>query len=140
MEQPARAAPRRARGPGALAAWLPALAWAGLIFLLSAQPGLRFADDPLLDLVVRKVGHMGVFGILAGLVWLALARTTALRRPWLGALAVAVLYAVGDELHQGLVAGRTASALDVAIDALGVVAALAALRWLGRLRDRHRAG
>ncbi len=60
--------------------WAPVLGWAGLIFVLSAQPDLRFASDPGLDFVVRKLGHMGVFGILALLAWRALAGTTAWRR------------------------------------------------------------
>ena len=117
-----------------LLAWLPALAWAGLIFGLSAQPNLRFAEDASLDFVVRKAGHMGVFGILALLVWRALAMTTAWRRPrtWLVALGAAVLYAATDELHQGFVAGRHPSPVDVGIDATGAVLAIALVLALAR--------
>ena len=107
--------------------WLPAIAWAGLIFAFSAQPNLRFVPDEFLDFVVRKLGHMGVFGILALLLWRALATTTAWRRPWAWALALTVLYAVTDELHQGGVAGRHASAVDVGIDAAGALIAVAAV-------------
>ncbi len=63
-------------------AWLPAVAWAALIFAFSAQPGLTFVPDEGLDLVVRKLGHMGIFGILALLLWRAVATTTRVRRPW----------------------------------------------------------
>ena len=52
-------------------AWLPAIAWAGLIFVFSAQPNLRFVPDEGLDFLVRKAGHMGIFGILALLLWLS---------------------------------------------------------------------
>ncbi len=52
-----------------LSGWLPVVAWTALIFALSAQPNLRFASDPGLDFVVRKLGHIGVFGILALLLW-----------------------------------------------------------------------
>jgi hypothetical protein len=62
-----------------LAAWLPAIAWAGLIFAFSAQPNLRFLSDASLDFVIRKAGHMGAFGILALLLWRAIAATTARR-------------------------------------------------------------
>jgi len=62
---------------------------------------LRFVPDQNLDFLVRKAGHMGVFGILALLLWRALAGTTAWRRPWAWALAVTVLYAATDEIHQG---------------------------------------
>ena len=92
---------RTLRGSGRpLLAWVPAIAWAGLIFAFSAQPNLRFVPDAGLDFLVRKAGHMGVFGILALLLWRAMAGTTAWRRPWAWALALAVLYAASDELHQ----------------------------------------
>ena len=64
-------------------AWLPAIAWAGLIFAFSAQPNLRFLSDASLDFVIRKAGHMGAFGILALLLWRAIAATTA-RAPAVG--------------------------------------------------------
>jgi VanZ family protein len=108
-----------------LAAWLPAVAWAGLIFAFSAQANLRFVPDEGLDFVIRKLGHMAVFGVLALLLWRALAMTTALRRPWLWALALTVLYAITDEFHQSFVAGRSASMRDVGIDAAGALAAVA---------------
>jgi VanZ family protein len=108
-------------------AWFPAIAWAGLIFALSAQPNLRFVPDAGLDFLVRKAGHMAVFGILALLTWRALATTTAWRRPWAWALALAVLYAVTDELHQGFVGGRHPSPVDVGIDAAGALIAIVAV-------------
>jgi len=111
-----------------LSAWAPVMVWAGLIFTLSAQPDLRFLPDSGLDFVVRKVGHMGVFGILALLVWRAFVITTAWTRPWAWAFGLTVLYAASDELHQGLVAGRYLSGVDVAIDALGALVAIAAVR------------
>jgi len=115
--------------------WLPVVIWAILIFALSAQPNLRFVPDAGLDFIVRKLGHMGVFGILALLLWRALARTTAWRWPWAWAFALAILYAASDELHQGFVAGRHPSASDVGIDAAG---ALIALVVVGLIRSRRR--
>ena len=115
-------------------AWLPVISWAALIFAFSAQPNLRFMPDAGLDFLVRKAGHMGVFGILALLLWRALAGTTAWRRPWAWALALAVLYAATDELHQGFVAGRHESAVDVGIDAAGAIIAVAAA---GLVRSRR---
>ena len=122
------------RPGGRVAAWLPVIGWAALIFAFSAQPNLRFVPDAGLDFVVRKAGHIGVFGILALLLWRALAGTTAWRRPWAWALALAVLYAATDEFHQGFVAGRHESAVDVGIDAAGAIIAVAAV---GLLRSRR---
>ncbi len=107
-----------------LAAWAPAIAWAGLIFAFSAQPGLRFVPDDGLDFVVRKLGHMAVYGILALLLWRAVATTTARRWPWAWAVAIAVLYAITDELHQAFVATRHPSPVDVGIDAAGALIAV----------------
>ena len=124
-----------------LLAWLPVLAWAGLIFALSAQPDLRFVEDEFLDFVVRKVGHMGVFGILALLTWRALGLTTVWRQPRtpVVALGVTVAYAITDELHQGLVAGRYPSPVDAGIDIVGALIAIGiVLAIAGRLRWRAR--
>ena len=126
---------RALRGSGwPLVAWLPAIAWAGLIFVFSAQPNLRFVPDEGLDFLVRKAGHMAVFGILALLLWRSVAGTTAWRRPWAWALALAVLYAITDELHQGFVAGRHPAAVDVGIDSAGALLAVVAA---GLLRSRR---
>jgi VanZ family protein len=126
-ERPAHTArPRRAL----LVGWAPVVGWAALIFAFSAQSGLTFVPDAGLDFVVRKIGHMAVFGILALLLWRALAGTTAVRRPWAWAFALAVLYAATDELHQAFVAGRHPSALDVAIDAAGALIVVVATRLI----------
>ena len=119
-----------------LVAWLPVIAWAGVIFAFSAQPNLRFVPDQNLDFLVRKAGHMGVYGILALLLWRALGVTTAWRRPWAWALVLAVLYSITDEFHQGSVAGRHPSALDVGIDAAGALIAVAAIGAVRARRSR----
>ena len=110
------------------------ITWAGLIFAFSAQPNLRFAPDESLDFLIRKAGHMGVFGILALLSWRAVAGTTAWHRPWAWALALTILCAVTDEFHQGFVAGRHPSAVDVGIDAAGALIAIVAV---GIVRSRR---
>lgn len=116
--------------------WLPAVAWAGLIFWLSAQPNLRFEPDAVLDFVVRKLGHMAVFGILALLLWGAIAVTAPLRPGWAWAAALGLLYAASDEFHQGFTAGRHPAATDVGIDGLGIAFAVAGgltvLAWRAR--------
>jgi VanZ family protein len=122
-----RTAPRAHALRPLLVGWLPVIAWAGLIFAFSAQPNLRFVPDQNLDFLVRKAGHMGVYGILALLLWRTLAGTIAWRRPWAWALVLTILYAITDEFHQGFVAGRHESALDVGIDAAGALIAVVAV-------------
>ncbi len=112
-----------------LVPWVPVAVWALLIFWLSATPELRFVPDARLDLIVRKLGHMGVFGTLALLLWSALATTTAARPAVVWAAVLALAYAASDEFHQGFTPGRDPSVRDVLIDGLGIVVALV----LGRL-------
>lgn len=106
--------------------WAPALAIMAVLFVLSAQPDLGTGLGRL-DLVLRKLGHMGAYGVL----WWALLYAVGERRPGL-ATALALAYAVSDEIHQSFVAGRNGTAHDVAIDALGMMLAAGAwLRWRG---------
>ena len=120
----------------ALAAWLPAIVIAAIIFTLSAQPNLRVTEG-LTDLVLRKLAHLAVFGLLAaggvrGLTFHGLAGRAAL----VGAAAIATAYAVSDEFHQTFVTGRSGSPIDVAIDVVGIIAALAVIAANPRLRAR----
>jgi VanZ family protein len=78
---------------------------------------------------------MAVFGILALLVWRALATATRIPRPAIWAIALTVLYAITDELHQGAVSGRHASPVDVGIDAAGAIVAVAVIGLLHRRRS-----
>jgi VanZ family protein len=94
-----------------LSLWLPVVCWMALIFGLSSIPHLSSGLGTW-DLVLRKGAHMTEYAILAVLLWRAL-------RNELAALAVAIVYAGTDELHQAFVRGRHASPVDVAIDALG---------------------
>ena len=84
--------------------WLPVVLWAGLIFAFSAQSNLRFAQTDAVDLVVRKAGHMFVFGVLAILLWRAL--TSALiDRAVVWSWLIAAAYAGTDEFHQSFTTG-----------------------------------
>jgi VanZ family protein len=102
-----------------LSLWLPVVAWAGVIFALSAIPSLSSGLGDW-DYVLRKCAHMTEYAVLAILLVRALGRE-------LPAFLAAVAYAATDELHQHFVPGRHASPLDVAIDAVGITIGL--LAW-----------
>jgi VanZ family protein len=115
--------------------WLPAAAQATLIFVLSAQPDLHLADEPLLDFVLHKAGHLAVYAVLAAVIAWALDLPGAVRsRVWTAAVVGCLAYAASDELHQGFVQGRHASAVDIAIDMFGALLGLAAYAWVTRNR------
>ena len=109
-----------------LSLWIPVALWAGFIFYLSSVPNLRFMKNDLLDFVVRKVGHMGVFGILARLFTRALTGSTwwSWKKIFTASLVLTFLYACSDEYHQAYVPGRHPSSKDVAIDTFGAWLAL----------------
>jgi VanZ family protein len=96
------------------------VAWAALIFLLSAIPSLNSGLGTW-DTVLRKAAHVTEYAVLGVLLWRALGAE-------LPALAAAVGYAISDEIHQTFVRGRHGSPVDVAIDTAGVLLGLAVLR------------
>ncbi len=115
------------------AAWLAVAAWAALIFTLSAQstlPDLTHGMPDLQDIA----GHLAAYAGLASWLALALRQMPGVRRPWLWAFVLAVLYGLSDEFHQSFVPNRHPDLFDVATDMVG--AALALWFWRRRLRAR----
>ncbi len=108
-----------------LTVWLPVFVWAAVIFAFSSIPHLS-SGLGVWDTVLRKGAHLTEYAILGALLYRAFGREEL-------ALAAGIAYAATDELHQHFVRGRHASAIDVAIDAVGV--ALGMLIWL-RVRER----
>lgn len=98
------------------------MAWAALIFALSSIPSLSTGLG-VWDLALRKLAHVGEYAVLGALLLRALSATGP-------ALVLGVMYAVTDEIHQHFVPGRTASALDVVIDAVGVLLGIGVYRRL----------
>ena len=81
-----------------------------LIFFLSSLPGSAAGIPPPWD----KLAHALEYALLAFLLGRGLGR-------WDGAVALAVLYGLSDELHQRYVPGREASAGDLLADAVGAL-------------------
>jgi VanZ family protein len=109
--------------------WLPLLAWMGLIFGLSAQPDLPHPEMGWADLLLSSGAHAFVFGVLAVLWRRALG---GVRRAWLVALALTLLYALSDEFHQMFVPGRCADPWDLVCDGAGAAAGLILWQWWRR--------
>jgi VanZ family protein len=137
-----------------IAIWLPPIAWAAIIFGFSGgpfsgqktggivEPLLRFFFPWLSDtaiyvihISIRKLGHLSEYFILGLLVMRSLlqqSRAKLSRRHAVLAIALTSVYAISDELHQAWVPDRSASILDVLIDAIG---AIGGIFWL-YLRNR----
>ncbi|GAB4528961.1 MAG: VanZ family protein [Anaerolineae bacterium] len=115
--------------------WLPPLLWMGLIFYLSAQPKLPSPPEPVLDLILKKGAHFGVYAVLAFLWWRALSQAKMSGWPALGlAFVITVAYSLSDEYHQSFVPGRQHALSDVLIDAVGAAVALGMIGWQQRRR------
>jgi VanZ family protein len=136
--------------------WLPPALWMAVILIwLSSDafsaahtggritallrwllPSITAAQVDHAHALVRKAGHLTIYGILAAL-WLRAfvrERVLALSAAAWAAFGITVAWACIDELHQSTVNSRTGSVADVALDALGaaVVVILARVRWNGR--------
>jgi VanZ family protein len=98
--------------PRVVSLWLPVVAWAALIFAFSSVPHLSSGLGTW-DYVLRKCAHVTEYAILGALLLRALGREVP-------AFLAALAYAASDELHQHFVAGRHASPVDLAIDAIGI--------------------
>jgi VanZ family protein len=103
--------------PGIVSLWLPVVAWAAVIFTLSSFPALDSGFG--WDVALRKVAHVAEYAVLALLLMRAVGGAVP-------AFALAVAYAVSDEVHQHFVRGRHGNAVDVGIDALGVAIGIVA--------------
>ncbi len=121
--------------------WLPVGAWAATIWLFSGEifggegtglvllpllrallPGASPATLVMAHGVVRKLAHVTEFAILAGLLVRALRQPERSRlRILAGAVALGLVWAVIDEIHQTRVPGRVGSPVDVGFDGLGVL-------------------
>ena len=105
--------------------WLPALAWAALIFALSAQPKLVID----LELGTDKLAHFLAYAVLGALLAHAHVRTGW---PPLAACALGIAYGATDEWHQSFVPGRSTDVMDWVADTLGVIVAVTLYHWLRR--------
>lgn len=117
--------------------WVPVALDAALIYYLSSIPSLPSPPGPFSD----KHFHFASYAVLATLLVRALA-SARLRnvngRVAIGAILLATLYGVTDEIHQIFVPGRTAALDDLAADALGAATAAGLLLAWAIIRRQRR--
>lgn len=103
--------------------WLPVGLWAGVIAYLSGISGLSSDLTVFWDVFWRKLFHAGEFGLLNLLLWRALflGENLSFKKSLIWSLALTVLYAISDELHQYFVPSRQCRWQDMAQDSLGAV-------------------
>jgi len=107
-----------------------AVAWAAVIWSLSASPGKR-GPKPFVMRVVWNGGHAAVFAVLSLLLLSGLPAARAAR---IAGIAACVVYGVVDEWHQSFVPGRAATVTDWITDTSGAVFGWAVVSLLASLR------
>ena len=105
--------------------WLPAIAWAALIFAFSARPTVPVG----LDLGLDKVAHFLAYAVLGALLAHGQSRTGMSPAT---ACVLGAAYGASDEWHQSFVPGRSSDVGDWAADAAGVLAGVALYHWMRR--------
>ncbi len=107
--------------------WWPAVLLMAVIFGLSSQPSGALPNFGWADTLVKKGGHLAGYGALSVSYWRAFGwKASRLWPAWV----LAVVYGMSDELHQILVSGRHASAVDVFLfDSAGAVLGLWLVHW-----------
>lgn len=107
-----------------VAGWLLPILWAGLIFLGSSLPGAAISNNFWINWLAHKIVHLFEYSVLA-ILW-------SRRYSPLAVFVMCLIYAMSDEEHQSLVAGRVSTGGDVLIDGLGI---LLGLFFWWRFRD-----
>jgi VanZ family protein len=131
------------RGRQGIAGWLlrwgPVVACMAVMYYLSSQSSLPTNQDQLLDLIIKKGGHLTEYAILAVL---SLRSFSLSRARWLGlppvgwGLLTAVCYAAFDEVHQSFTPNRHPMVSDVVIDGCGaLLGLLIVFLWSRRYHD-----
>src|SRR5688500_9962988 len=113
-----------------LRAYIPALAWAAVVWLIG---GLNNTPSVPSGLALDKVAHFGLYALLGWLLGRAWVRTQRPARAVL--LAGALLLGVADESRQVFNPNRTGDIADFAADAAGVFAGFIFAARSGRKRD-----
>lgn len=141
--------------------WWPAAVWMGLIFvgstdLLADQRTagllrpilhtlLPFLNEPELErlhFMLRKLGHVTEYAVLATLLWRGWqARPAPPKRFGRSQAALVILmlcatYAASDEWHQSFTASRHADGVDVLIDSCGALLGIGWGAWRSRRTTR----
>ncbi|WP_329887503.1 VanZ family protein [Pseudoramibacter faecis] len=106
-------------------------------WLIAGLPGGKELSAQMIVLIIRKGAHMTEYAILAILLFNSFDFKTLLKRQLWRSAVIAVAYAMTDETHQLLVAGRAGQPRDVVIDSAGVIVGLALCWWLSRRRARR---
>lgn len=120
----------------------PLLSWIEFSYNQSVISVEAIEIEGVIEFFLRKGAHVGVFFILTCLFYVALAMNTKWKKStlYISSVMLTAIYAVFDELHQGITPNRTPYAGDVMLDMFGAILAVAfiAIYWKIRKKYRHK--
>lgn len=115
-------------------AWLPVVAWMGVIFLFSSLPSFPTPFIIWWDMLLKKAAHVIEYAVLMALLYRAFwypnryykvknyrSNLADHYRYLRVAALIALLYAMSDEWHQSFTPGRGPTIRDVFIDSGGIL-------------------
>lgn len=103
----------------------------GIIFYFSTQPTAEIIPETIPHFIFFKSLHILEYAALAILVFFALLKDKQ-------TIILAYLYALGDEIHQTFIAGRSGRFKDTFIDLLGIIIGLLILKQLRKIKTISR--
>ena len=120
--------------------WLPPLVWAGMIFRFSSGSIPAASDVYWQDFIVKKVGHIILFAVLAIFFYRALIGEGVNRKKAaILAVLISLTYGAVDEFHQTFTLGREARLRDTLIDGVGAgVAIFLIYKYISKLPENLR--
>lgn len=115
----------------------PAILYAALIFILSANPSISPPPGFVLEDKIYHFIEYGIFSLLLFLAFSTSGREFLRKHVFLLSSLVGMAYAVSDEIHQKFVPGRSSEFLDCVADFLGIVLVQIGI-WLYLRRKRSK--
>ena len=94
--------------------WLPVIGWMALIFFGSSLPSTSVSENTILDIIIHKIAHLLEYSVLGFFSMRAAGKRYLL-------LAIPIVFAATDEIHQLFVPSRQGRLHDFLIDSSGVL-------------------
>lgn len=113
--------------------WLPPILWAATILFLTSIP---IPQDVAVPTGGDKLAHLIMYGVLGFLSLRAAWSPGASARTLVAVTCAIAVFAAVDELHQGLLPGRSADQVDWFADVVGATLGVILASIQLRLRER----
>ncbi|GLO67184.1 MULTISPECIES: VanZ family protein [Oceanobacillus] len=116
----------------------PYLSWIEFTYHSSIVSVKTLGIEGFIEFFIRKSAHVGVFFVLTCLFFISFIKNTQWKRSkiYIWSITLTALYAVADELHQGITPNRTPYVGDVILDILGGSLALIVIAMIFQITKK----